>query len=198
MSAESRERVSKYMKDKLAGKPEVFDLLLPEDFDVGCRRPSFSHGFLEAIASPKTTVLTAPPKCFTEKGVLTADGVEHELDVVIAATGYDQSHLPRFPTIVNGQDMWRVLQESVHPPRYMSVCVDGMPNYFNLSSTHAPVQASWYQGSEALVKYVVKIIDKLQVERIVSLAPKPRAVKQWVSHANAFNERMTTAGPCST
>ena len=186
------------MKDKLADKPDVFDLLLPTDFEVGCRRPSFSHGYLEALADPKTIVLMAPPQCFTQNGILDADGKEHELDIVIAATGYDQSHLPRFPTAVNGKDIVKVRESLIHPPCYMSVCWKDMPNYFNISSAYAPVQGPWYQGSEALVKYIVKIINKMQVERIVSFTPKLKAIEHWIRHANAFNERIAQSGPCST
>lgn len=185
------------MYNKLKSKPDVFDRIIPTDFDVGCRRPSFSHGYLEALANPKTTVLMDAPRGFSKDGLIDADGGEHELDIIIAATGYDQSHLPRFPTIVNGKDISADREKLLYPPRYMSVCVDGMPNYLNVSSAYAPVQASWYQGSEALVKYIVKVIDKMQTERIVSLTPKARAVEHWVRHANAFHERMAQAGPCA-
>ena len=113
-------RVVDFMRDRLAPKPGLFDHMLPTDFEVGCRRPSFSHGYLEAIASDKTTVLMEPPVKFTKSGFMDSQGVEHHLDAIITATGYDQSHLPRFPKIVNGEDITNMRAGRIHPPVYMS------------------------------------------------------------------------------
>lgn len=115
-----RKRVVDFMTERLAPKPGLLDHMLPTDFEVGCRRPSFSHGYLEAIASGKTTVLMEPPAKFVPTGFVDSRGVEHQLDVIITATGYDQSHLPRFPKIVNGEDIRNVREGKIHPPVYMS------------------------------------------------------------------------------
>ena len=46
----------------------------------------------------------------TETGILTEDGVEHDLDMIICATGYDVRLIPGFPIYgrdnVNIQDAW--------------------------------------------------------------------------------------------
>lgn len=95
ISHEVKTNTINYMKDKLSSKPEILESILPEDFDIGCRRQTFAYGYMEALTDPKTTVFTRSPQRFTANGILDADGNEHELDMVIAATGYDQSHLPR-------------------------------------------------------------------------------------------------------
>lgn len=122
---EVRNNTVKYMTEKLSEKPEVLDSILPEDFDIGCRRQTFAYGYMEALTDPKTTVFTKTPERFTETGLLDADGNEHEIDMVIAATGYDQSHMPRYPKLVNGKnirDMWGELRS---PPSYMALCLKG-------------------------------------------------------------------------
>ena len=185
------------METRLASKPEVLKQILPEDFEPGCRRPALAHGYLEAITDPKTTVLSSPPQRVTKKGLLDADGTEYEVDAIIVATGYDQSHLPRYPKTVNGQDMRKKWEPLDCPPSYMAVALGGMPNYFNISSAFAPLHGTYFQASEAMVKYVVKVLNKMQVEHIRSLVPKDRAVDHFIRHANAFNERMVQSGPCA-
>ena len=122
---EVRNNTVKYMKEKLADKPEVLDSILPEDFDIGCRRQTFAYGYMEALSDPKTTVFTQVPQRFTETGLLDADGNEHEIDMVIAATGYDQSHMPRYPKTVNGKSMNDEFAKMQSPPSYMALCLKG-------------------------------------------------------------------------
>ncbi|KAK0247243.1 hypothetical protein B0A54_11929 [Friedmanniomyces endolithicus] len=197
MSKIVKDNTVKYMREKLAHKPDLLETILPEGFDIGCRRQTFAYGYMEAISDPKTTVFSKPPQRLTAKGILDADGVEHELDMVIAATGYDQSHLPRFPKLVNGKSVTDFWSNPMSPPSYMAVCLKGMPNYFNPSSAYGPLpQGNYYQSSEAFTKYIVKAISKIQIDHIVSITPKDKAVDHFVRHANAFLKRTAVTGPC--
>lgn len=102
LSNRGKEAIKSFMKEELADKPELFEQLVPLEFDPGCTRATFSHGYIKALVDPKTTVFFESPSTFTPNGFIDKKGIEHSLDVVIAATGYDQSHLPRYPTLVNG------------------------------------------------------------------------------------------------
>ena len=185
------------MKDKLSSRPSILDTILPTDFDIGCRRQTFAYGYMEALTDPKTTVFTQEPQRFTEKGILDAEGTEHELDLVIAATGYDQSHLPRYPKIVNGKSMNEAMADMRSPPSYMALMLQGMPNYFNPSSAFGPLpQGNFYQSTEAFGKYMVKAINKMQIDRIISITPKDRAVDHFVRHSLAYLKRTAVMGPC--
>ncbi|KAK4550377.1 hypothetical protein LTR36_003344 [Oleoguttula mirabilis] len=197
MSQVVKDNTVKYMKEKLAAKPELLERILPKDFDIGCRRQTFAYGYLEAIMDPKTTVFDKTPQRFTEHGIVDGDGVEHELDMIIAATGYDQSHLPRFPKLINGKPVTDFWQDPLSPPSYMALCLKGMPNYFNPSSAYGPLpQGNYYQSSEAFTQYIVKAIDKIQIDRILSVTPKDRAVDHFVRHANTYLKRTAVTGPC--
>ncbi|KAF2169963.1 hypothetical protein M409DRAFT_64369 [Zasmidium cellare ATCC 36951] len=196
-SKEVHSLVVKYMKEKLASRPDLFDAIIPHDFVLGCRRQTFSYGYLEAISHPKTTVFLKPPQRFTEHGILDADGNEHPLDMVIAATGYDQSHMPRFPRSVNGEDIATKYKNLLSPPVYMACMQKGMPNYFNPASAFGPLpQGNFYQSSEAFTEYIVKVIDKMQLDHISSVKPKDVAVDHFVRHANAWMKRTAITGPC--
>lgn len=197
MSQLVKENTIKYMKEKLASKPELLESILPDDFDIGCRRQTFAYGYMEALTDPKTTVFTRPPQRFTEHGILDADGVEHEIDMVIAATGYDQSHMPRYPKLVNGRSMNVEWADYRSPPSYMAVCMKSMPNYFNPSSAFGPLpQGNFYQSAETFTRYIVKAIDKIQLDRILSITPKDRAVEHFVRHSLSYLKRTAVMGPC--
>ena len=72
-----------------------------------------------------------------------------------------------------------------------------MPNYFNPSSAFGPLpQGNFYQSAEAFCRYMVKAIEKIQIDRIMSITPKDKAVDHFVRHSNAFLKRTAVAGPC--
>lgn len=86
------------MSAKLRGNPILIDKLVPKNYAIGCRRPTPGNGYLEAISDERCTVIFDKIKEITETGVVTDDGVEHKMDVLVCATGFDNSWRPRYPT----------------------------------------------------------------------------------------------------
>ena len=196
MSVKGTEGVQKYMRERLASKPGLYEQIVAEDFDILCRRPTFAHGYLEALVSAKTTVLPQPPQHFTSKGFLDADGTEHEIDIVIAATGYEQRGLPGYTLDVNCVNMNEILADHSSPRVYMSIMREDIPNYFHVGSSYSWLYGSWTQSVAAPSAYIVKVIDKMQTENILSLKPSSRAVDHFIRHSDAFLQRTVTTGPC--
>jgi cation diffusion facilitator CzcD-associated flavoprotein CzcO len=121
------------MRAKLAKKPEIADIIVPKNFAVGCRRPTPGNGYLEALCEDNVTVVSKGITEITPKGMKTADGVEHEFDVIVCATGFDVSWRPHYPTIGrNGVSLSKYWQDV--PNTYLSLGVANMPNYFSKSS----------------------------------------------------------------
>ena len=103
-----------------------------ERADPDCKTPRATpgQGYLEALTQPNTKVISTGIERVVENGIVSRDGELHEVDVVIAATGYDTSYIPRFPVVglskVNLQDKWRKEGAAA----YLSCAVPGFPNYF--------------------------------------------------------------------
>lgn len=117
------------MRRKLKNHDEIAEAIIPRDFAVGCRRPTPGEGFLEALVAPITTVHAKQMQRVTETGFVAHDGTTHDVDVIVCATGFDTSWVPRFPITAHGrnlQDVWR----EQGPLSYLGVGVPEMPNYF--------------------------------------------------------------------
>lgn len=84
---EAKKFSTKEMGMKLAGRKDIMDKIIPTDFGIGCRRPTPGNGFLEALTATHVTTFTNEMKKITEKGFLDHDGNEHEVDIIICATG---------------------------------------------------------------------------------------------------------------
>lgn len=186
------------MSRKLASNPDLKRAMIPDDFNVACRRPTPGNGYLEALTGKKTTVFTDECGRITPSGVVdSGTGEICEVDVIICATGFDTSYRPRFPIIGLNKDSSLAEQWKDHPSSYLGVAVDGFPNYFTYSGPYTPVaQGSVLPIISLLTRHFIEIIKKMRQQHVRRLSPKASAVKDFVTHADTFLPRTCWADPC--
>lgn len=118
------------MRRKLAAKPEIANAIIPNDFAVGCRRPTPGNGYLEALCEDNVDVVLDGIAEITPEGIKTIDGKEHKVDIILCATGFDVSWRPYYPTI--GRDGRSLSEEWKDvPSTYLSITVPHFPNYLS-------------------------------------------------------------------
>ncbi|KAK6209485.1 steroid monooxygenase [Colletotrichum tabaci] len=194
--AEAKAFAEKDMRSKLAGRPDLQDLIIPKDFAVGCRRPTPGNGYLEALCEDNVTVVSSSIQEMTPKGIKTADGKEHEFDIIICATGFDVSWRPHYPTIgrngVSLSEYWRDV-----PNTYLSLAVANMPNYVIFNGPFGPYgHGSFLPITETVARYVMQMLRKMSEEEIASFCPKQAAVDDFAEHRRRFLPRTAWTSPC--
>lgn len=129
--AEARQYSVNDMKVKL-GNEELLKYLMPDNFAVGCRRPTPGNGYLEALTQKNVRVITEGIDQVVPTGVKLNNGETVEVDTIICATGFDLSFCPRFELIGrNGESIHETWKDI--PEAYLSTAVAGFPNYFSKS-----------------------------------------------------------------
>ena len=68
------------MSEKLNHDPELCEKLIPK-WELGCRRITPGDGYLESFLLPNVKLTQSPISFISEKGLHTADGKFHEVDV---------------------------------------------------------------------------------------------------------------------
>lgn len=155
------------MRRKLNNDPSLVDKIIPKHFDPGCRRPTSVPGYLEALVAANSSVFTDPIRSVTETGLTDHAGVIHEVDIIICATGFDTSWLPRFPFIANGVDLRDSWGTEKGVTSYLSVGVPNFPNTFSYCGPYGPFgQGSFIPLIEQWTRYMLSAISKVQVENI--------------------------------
>jgi cation diffusion facilitator CzcD-associated flavoprotein CzcO len=142
--------------------PDLRERLRP-DYRAGCKRLVLSGDFYRAIQEPQAEVVTAPIERVEAAGVRTADGVLHELDVLVLATGF-HTHAFMRPMAVTGRD-GRTLAEAWadRPVAYLSISIPEFPNLFLLNGPNGPVgNFSLIGVAELQLGYVLQLIDRLR------------------------------------
>jgi hypothetical protein len=209
------------MRRKLKGRTEITDAIIPKHFSIGCRRPTPGEGFLESLIAPNTTVHTKQMQRIAEDGFIAHDGTTEQVDVIVCATGFDTSWIPRFPVHAHGKNLQDVWAKD-GPLSYLAVGVPEFPNFFwfvgpvsinSSKGTKLKSGRNWRTSSfqygplvvgslltivELFTEYMISVITKMQVENIKSLAPKMAAARAFREHHDLFMQRTAWSGPCSS
>ena len=140
--------------------PELRAKLTP-DYTVGCKRLIFNSSFYTAIQRDNVHLETTAIESIGEQGVFTQDGTQHELDVLILATGFKPFDFMR-PMELTGRDGLSIDDAWAKKVQaYRSVCVPGFPNFFLMLGPNTPIgNYSVIAMSEVQSNYVLKLIDQ--------------------------------------
>ncbi|MCU5787991.1 flavin-containing monooxygenase [Alloalcanivorax marinus] len=147
---------------------------LTPDFRIGCKRVLVSNDYYPALQKDNAQLITWPIARLSENGIRTADGVEHELDCVVFATGFDvpKSGTP-FP--VRGRGGRELGAEWAGGARaYKSINVAGYPNLFFLFGPNSgPGHNSALVYMEAQLDYALRGVQRLMDDNLKLLDVKP-------------------------
>jgi cation diffusion facilitator CzcD-associated flavoprotein CzcO len=103
---------------------------LTPDFRAGCKRMLMSSDYYPALQQDNCKLITWPIATITAEGLRTSDGLEHQVDAIVFATGYDV-HLEGPPYPVTGMDGRSMQTEwQGRPQAYKSASAHGYPNLF--------------------------------------------------------------------
>ena len=140
--------------------PQLRAKLTPS-YPVGCKRPLQSRAWFPTFVRPNVALETSPIVEFTERGLRTADGVDHEFDTVIYGTGFHAAdYLRSFDVYGCGgrrlRDDWRDGAEA-----YLGTVVPGYPNLFTLYGPNTNGVTSIIYILEAQAEFVRRILDEM-------------------------------------
>ena len=162
---------------------------LTPDYHAMCKRQIVAGHFYRSIQKPTVRLVTEAIDHVEPRGVVTADGELHELDLLVLATGFDARAYVRPMQIVgeDGVTLDDVWEDGPHA--YRSIAVPGFPNLFMLMGPHSPIgHQSLVIIAEDQADYAMWWINEIRDGRIVSAAPTVAATKD-------YNERMKAAMP---
>src|SRR5262249_42614863 len=145
--------------------PDLREQLRPE-YRAACKRLIISPDFYDAIQRPNAQLVTEGIEGVDPRGVRTKDGVLHELDVLVLATGFKADAFMRPMTItgrrgVTLDDAW-----SPRPEAYLSISVPDFPNFFMLNGPNGPVgNFSLIEVAELQFGYIMQLVEELRSGR---------------------------------
>ena len=165
--------------------PSLREKLTP-DYPLGCKRIIYSNDFYPAMGQPNVELVTDAIERITPHGLVTRDGQEREVDVLVCATGFDVAHLLASVRITGPEG--RSLQQawSEGPEAYHGITVAGFPNLFLLLGPNtATGHTSTLLYIEPEVEHAVACIQAVRAGRHRWIEVRPEVFRAHNDHLQA-------------
>jgi cation diffusion facilitator CzcD-associated flavoprotein CzcO len=159
--------------------PELAARLMP-DYRMGCKRILVSDDYYPALAQPHVELVTARIDRVEADQVVTTDGAEHELDVIVWATGFDILNMlgSLDVTGVGGRDLRTTWDDTL--TAHLGMTVPGFPNLFMLLGPNTGLgHNSVVIMIESQLNYVMDAIAKLRKHDAAYVDVTPEALAAW-------------------
>lgn len=177
--------------------PDLRALLTP-DSEPMCRRLIVSPNYFEAVQRDNVTVTPTSIARIEPTGVVTTDGVLHECDVLVLATGFD-AHAYLRPINLIGPDGYTLDEAWADGPKaYQTVAVPGFPNFFLFMGPNSPVgNYSLTAIAETQANYAMAWIGRWQRGEVDSAMPTQAATDAFYVDVHAAMPNTVWSTGCS-
>jgi cation diffusion facilitator CzcD-associated flavoprotein CzcO len=169
--------------------PKLRARFTPPDAPM-CKRLIAANGFYELFEQPHVELVDIGIDHIQERGIVTSDGVLHELDVIVLATGFDAHAFVR-PMELIGPGGLRLSEAWTErePYGYRTVGLPGFPNVLMLIGPHSPFgNQSLFMISETQQDFAMGIIERWRRGEVETMMPTREATDR-------FNEQLRAAMP---
>lgn len=192
-----RRSLTNYIKTELGDRTDLLDAVLPTYPPFG-KRMLLDNGWFRAIAREHVTVETERITEVRPNSIVTSAGTEHEVDVIVWATGFD---VVRFlaPIDIRGRagtrlhDTW----QDDDARAYLGTAVPGFPNFFVL---YGPNTQFGHGGSlitvmERQVHYLMSALRRMFRDDLAAIEVRADVHDNYNAKIDATHERMVWTHP---
>ena len=143
-SSKANNQAAKFIKSKIQEKvnnPETAKILTDIDHPYAAKRPPIDTNYFETFNRDNVSLVNLKADPILEispKGIRLQSGVEHELDAIVFATGFDAMTGPLIKLNIAGPkenlgNYWRN-----GPINYLGLSIPGFPNLFTITGPGSP------------------------------------------------------------
>ena len=182
---EANAAAAEFIRSKIAeivDDPETARKLTPTD--LYAKRPLCNEGYYETYNRDDVELVSIrenPIEEITPQGVRTADGVTHELDVLVLATGFDAVDGNYRAMDLRGRGGRHVDEHWADgPTSYLGVAKAGFPNMFMVLGPNGPF-TNLPPSIEAQVDWIGGLIETAERDGVRTVEPTAAAEDGWTA-----------------
>ncbi|MGP4053679.1 flavin-containing monooxygenase [Mycobacterium sp. 4D054] len=172
---------------------------LTPDHPLGCKRLVFATDYMQTLTQPHVEVVSSPARRLRSRSLVTEDGTELDVDVVLCATGYAAAdYLGQIE--VRGadgallRDTWRDGAFA-----YLGMTVPGFPNFFMLYGPNTNVGSnSVIFILEAQAHYVVRALKHMRRRNRAYIEVRSDVMTRYLESIDAWMQGTVWLTRCSS
>ncbi len=171
----------KHLADQVAD-PHLREMLTP-DYRPGCKRLLPSSDYYPALSQSNVDVVTEKIIEVRPNGVVTADGVVHEVDTIIYGTGFRVTDNPVAERVRNAQGVTLAQHwAETGMQAYLGTTVPGFPNFFMLAGPNTGIgHTSLVVMIEAQVTYIVDGLRQMDEAGAGAVEVRPSVLAEYTA-----------------
>lgn len=178
----AREKIRAKIRD-----PKIAAKLVPTGYPFGAKRMCADDGYFETYNRDNVSLVDlreTPIDHLSERGVVTADGTEHALDMLIVATGFDAMTGTLTRIDIRGRDGRRFSDHWAEGPKhYLGIMASGFPNLYITTGPGTPsVLYNMVLGNQFHVDWIADAIGTLRAHGQQRIEAEPAAEAEWTQH----------------
>lgn len=180
------ESASEFIRGKIhetVRDPATAEVLTPRDHPFAAKRPPIDTDYFETYNRRNVTLVDVradPIDSVTPSGIRQASGAEHELDVLVFATGFDALTGPLLSIDIRGRDGVALHDAWADGPRtHLGLGVAGFPDLFTITGPGSPsVLTNMPTAIEQHVDWIAELLVRLRATG-ESAEPTEQAQDTW-------------------
>ncbi len=186
----ANETVAEFVRSKIretVHDPAVAKKLMPTYY-YATKRPISDTNYYETYNRENVVLVDikkTPIQEITAKGLKTVEA-EHELDLLVFATGYDAMTGSLFKMDIHGKDglsLKEKWEEGANTKTYLGITTVGFPNFFMITGPESPsVLTNMPVSIEQHVEWIADCIEYLRGHGIDKIEASEAAEKAWSHH----------------
>ncbi|MEE3064490.1 MAG: NAD(P)/FAD-dependent oxidoreductase [Actinomycetota bacterium] len=191
---------SQWITSQVGDGPDTQELLakvMPDYPACGKRTLQDNGSWLQTLQRDNVELVRTAIQKITPRGVVTEDGVEHDVDIIVYATGFRHTDVlwPLKVTGRNGIDLHELWGS--RPYAYLGITVPDFPNFFIIygPGTHLAHGGSLIFQSELQMRYIDQCLARLADADVHSMEPRAEAATDWHQRTQTQIKKMVWSHP---
>lgn len=189
VNAQWRQGLTDILAKQYQDRPDLLAKVTP-DYIVGGKRMLRDNGvWADSLKKPQSTLVTEGIERMTPEGIVTKDGVLHQVDMIVYATGFQASEFlePLKITGLHGTDLHEYWGGDAKA--FAGLTVPNFPNLFIITgpNTGHVVNGSLYSMIEYGVEYIMEAIRLIIENDLKGLDLKQEVLDEFVAGLDAAN-----------
>ncbi len=189
-----------YIKRELGDRTDLLDKVLPTFPPFG-KRMLMDNGWYRMLRNPKVALVDSAIDHIEGNKLVTKDGVAHEGDVLLIATGFNVlQFLSTYDLVGRSGRNLREVWGDEDASAYLGTVIPDFPNFFTL---YGPNLQPGHGGSfifvaEMQVRYAMQMIDTMARSALGAVECKADVHDRYIEKVDAIHENMVWTHPGMT